>query len=270
MTNKIEKMAWLTDLHLDCTTHRRRREFLHTVRSGIYDGAVVTGDISTGERVTDDLAEIATAAAPRPVYFVLGNHDYYGQSFAAVDEAVAAVCSKHSNLHRLDHEGIVLLSPTAALIGHSGWADLQAGYGERTVIANPDSDQIEDFHGQQPNEVIEKMRSRARDSAAHFRATLPKALGQFKRVWIATHVPPFHQSLFHNGQRCGPLHAPHFGNLTAGRVIVGVSRQFYNRRIGVLCGHTHHAAACQLDKEIAVRVGGARRGCPEIQAVLDV
>lgn len=167
MMNKFEKLAWLTDLHLDRTTNRRRREFLRTVRSETYDGTVVTGDISTGERVIDDLAEIAAAAAPRAVYFVLGNHDYYGQYFANVDEAVAGACARLSNLHRLDHEGIVPLSHSVALIGHGGWADLQAGYGERSAIDSPDLERIRDYQGLSRNDAIVKMRKRATASAVH-------------------------------------------------------------------------------------------------------
>lgn len=266
----IQRMAWLTDLHFERVGSGKKRNFLNQLRKSRFEAAVITGDIGCAASLPGELTTLAETCAPRPVYFVLGNHDYYGSSFSAVERAVAVVCAEYPNLHHLDREGIVPLSRAVALIGHGGWADLQAGYGERTVIHSPDSEHIADFQGREPKEATEKMRSRARASAAHFRRTLPQALGRFRHVWIATHVPPFHQALFHDGKPCGPLHAPHFGNLTAGRAIVGIARQFYNRRIGVLCGHTHHPATCVIPGGITVRVGGAQRGSPKIEATLEL
>jgi len=41
------------------------------------DAIRISGDISLSARITGDLEEIARHV-PDPVYFVLGNHDYYG------------------------------------------------------------------------------------------------------------------------------------------------------------------------------------------------
>ena len=74
-THKTERL-WLTDLHLDMATDEARGHFLDKLAGIRYDAVLITGDISTSRHLTRHLAEISRACGPRPVYFILGNHDY--------------------------------------------------------------------------------------------------------------------------------------------------------------------------------------------------
>src|SRR4051812_2136340 len=76
-------LAWLTDLHLDFVETDARREFYASVRDARADAILLGGDIGEAATVKDFLLEMESAVNA-PMYFVLGNHDYYGGSLARV------------------------------------------------------------------------------------------------------------------------------------------------------------------------------------------
>src|SRR5438128_329697 len=73
---EMPRIAWLTDLHFDFLSPDEERLFLDRVRRDGPDVVVISGDISEARDVANDLRAIAERLA-LPVYFVLGNHDFY-------------------------------------------------------------------------------------------------------------------------------------------------------------------------------------------------
>ena len=160
------KLLWLTDLHLDWVNIASRRQFYVRLTTTAFDAVVITGDIATATCLPSELLELGQACAPRPVYFVLGNHDFYGSTFAAVDRAVAAACVQQLNLVHLGQGEIVPLSPTTALVGHRGWADGLAGRGDRTDVKCKDIRHIADLKLGSAKEVSGKLAALGKESAA--------------------------------------------------------------------------------------------------------
>ena len=268
-TQPATTILWLTDLHLDRASHERIGMLLHTI-AGIQSKAlIVTGDTSSAPAIVKHLRELAEACAPRPLYFVLGNHDFHHGSIEWVERELAAVCRSVANLRHLHGDEIIPLDQHTALIGHRGWADARAGWGRKTIIGSRDHRSIEDFRKLSRAGLFAKMESLGRESAAAFRRTLPLALSSYRHVVVATHVPPFPQTAYYNNQPCGPTHLPHFTNLTAGMALTGIVRNFPCRRVTVLAGHTHSKAGSWILGNLEARVGGARTGNPGIQGVLE-
>jgi 3',5'-cyclic-AMP phosphodiesterase len=259
------KLLWLTDLHLDRATAEARARFYLRLKEEVYDAAVITGDISCGRRIDGNLADIARATSLRPVYFLLGNHDFYGSSFDDVQKRVEQVCAQHGNLRQLGHGEIIALGNEDALIGHQGWADGRAGWGSHSLARNPDFYAIRDFCGLSQDEAFARLNELGRDCAQYFRSLLPYALTCHRRVWIATHVPPFSQAAHFDGKPCDRLRQPFYSNISAGRVIRGIAGRFPDRRLKILCGHTHCRAAVRAASNIDVLVGAARTGAPDFQ-----
>jgi predicted MPP superfamily phosphohydrolase len=69
------KLAWATDIHLGHASESVRRKFYQSVKEQA-DALVVTGDIAESHILGSALTALATLTE-RPIYFVLGNHDYY-------------------------------------------------------------------------------------------------------------------------------------------------------------------------------------------------
>jgi hypothetical protein len=87
---------------------------------------MIGGDIGEADSVAPILAEFASAIEI-PLYFVLGNHDFYRGSIANVRNIVARQCLSSAWLHWLPNSGVVPLTADTALIGHDSWADGRFG-----------------------------------------------------------------------------------------------------------------------------------------------
>lgn len=255
------RILWLTDLHLDRATERDRKGLFRQLRNDEADAAIITGDISEGKALTIHLCELGRALAPRPVYFVLGNHDFYGASFAEVDRAVAMVTAGQRNLRHLGRGEIIPLAQDKALIGHRGWPDGRAGVGDRSGVVNQDRQMIADLRGVSNRAAFDRMRELGRVSAAYFRSVLPYALKCYQHVLVATHAPVVEQAALYNGRRCGGDFLPHFVNTSAGGVLVGIARHHPKSRLTVLCGHTHSAARVRGAENLEVLVGAPGVTC---------
>src|SRR4051812_38267695 len=75
----MSRLAWLTDIHLNFVTPPQVDEFLDEINSLEPDAVLLGGDIGDGTNVVAYLSKIADRIKSS-VYFVLGNHDFYGSS----------------------------------------------------------------------------------------------------------------------------------------------------------------------------------------------
>lgn len=263
------RVLWLSDLHIDRATGKQQSLLADKLAALAYDAAVITGDSSSAPHLVRHLRMLAAAVAPRRLLFVLGNHDYHNGSFLEVREAVARICQTTPNLTHLGMGDVVALNANTALIGHDGWADARAGWGSRTIINNRDHHSIEDFRNLTKEELFSRMESLGRESAAAFRATLPRALKRFQHVVVATHVPPFPSAAHFSGKICDATFQPHFSNLSAGLALIGITKRFPRRFVTVLAGHTHSPVHARILPNLEIRVAGAQTGKPAIQDILD-
>jgi len=264
------KLLWLTDLHLDRTDEKQRTSFCKKLCGNSADAVVITGDISDARHLPGHLRELGQACSPRPVYFVLGNHDFYGSSFDDVDQSVASVCKDQANLRHLGQGEIIRLGAHDALVGHRGWADGRAGWGSRSPVWNPDHSSINDFRSLSRRTLWRRVEELGKASGKYLREVLPYALRCYEHVWLATHVPPFTAAASFNGKLCGGHHLPHYTNLSAGCAINGISKYFPKSRTTILCGHTHSPAAVKVGGNIEVLVGRVSPGSPDIQRIFSL
>lgn len=259
---------WLGDLHLDKANAQNREKLLDTIHSTKSDCVIVSGDVSNSFYLQDHLTDLASACWPRQLYFVPGNHDYHGSSFAETEQVLEQVTKRIANFQYLNGKEIIPLGRGTCLIGLGGWADGRAGHGQHTVIDTPDRHAIHDFRGMGRQQALQKMTELGRISAASIRKILPLALTQYEHVVIATHVPPYPTAVRYNGQPCGHAHLPHFSNLSAGLAIFGIARAFSHRHITILAAHSHSGCIQNIQPNIAIRVGNARTGRPSVFELL--
>jgi predicted MPP superfamily phosphohydrolase len=254
------KINWLSDLHLEKADNRQINHLLQCIAESTADCVAITGDISSARSLTNHLRAIAMASMPKPVFFVTGNHDYYGSSMTEVDASINALCAEIENLHYLNGRQIIPLHRHTCIIGHHGWPDARAGYGDRCYLRSPDHRAIRDFHGLTRQQSMSRMQQLGRESAKSIRQILPLALTLYPHVVVLTHTPPFAEAVRYNDTACGPLHLPHYTNVSAGLAIRGIARAFPKRRITILAGHSHSSSITHIDPNICVRVAHARTG----------
>ena len=123
----MARVVWLTDIHLNFVESELVEQLLDEVHAAAPDAVLIGGDIGESQNVEKYLARFAARLAC-PVYFVLGNHDFYHSSVPIVRDAIEQFCERHATLCYLTRqEQVIELTPRVGLIGHDGWADARLG-----------------------------------------------------------------------------------------------------------------------------------------------
>ena len=201
---------------------------------------------------------------------MLGNHDFYGGSIAAVRERVAQVAAASKWLHWLPSTGVVRLTPSCALIGHDSWADGRCGDFFRSEVRLNDYVLIEEFRGAGKQERYAKLNALGDEAAEYLQVRAREALAQCRNVIVLTHVPPFRESCWHEGHISDDDFLPHFACKAVGDGLVSILRAHPDCTMKVLCGHTHSSGVARPLDNLVVHTGGARYGEPALQQVLEI
>jgi Icc protein len=267
------RLAWLTDIHLNFLPPPRIETFLATVREGADggppDAVVITGDIAEARDLLPQLRGIEDGL-PCPIYFVLGNHDFYFGSIAQVRDDARRLCQSSARLVYLTQADVVELTPGWGLVGHDGWADARLGDYERSLVMMNDYRLIGELAGVDKRERLPLLHALGDEAAAHIRRVLPAALARFPQVLLATHVPPFREACWHQGQWSNDEWLPHFSCLAMGRALMEIMSRHPDRKLTVLCGHTHGEGEWQMLDNLRVLTGGAEYGHPAVQRIFEL
>jgi Icc protein len=271
----MKRIAWLTDVHLNFLDDQGRRRFAESVAGRSPDAVVISGDIAESPNVVGHLEEIA-AIVGRPIYFVLGNHDYYRGSILETRREIARMDDRSDLLVYLSTAGVVELTPTTALVGHDGWGDARLGdfYGSEVLLNDFFLiEELSRFSGalgvldRQPLE--QALRALGDEAAEHFARVLPEAFQTHRRVVAVTHVPPFREAAWHQGKYSDDDWLPFFAAKAVGDCLLDVMASRPDRELVVLCGHTHGGGQAQLRDNLQVLTGAAEYCEPAIQQLFE-
>lgn len=263
------RIAWLTDIHLNFLGAAKIADFLGQVSDQRPDAVLVGGDIAEAPTLFVYLEKIHDALTC-PIYFVLGNHDYYFGSILRIREKLKVFCRDLPRLTWLGDASVVKLTDTVGLVGHDGWADARLGDYERSLVMMHDYHLIEELAGADKATRWPLLREMGDRVAEHVRGVLPRALAAFPHVFFLTHVPPFREACCYRGQISNDDWLPHFTCFAAGQAMLEIMRAFPERNLTVLCGHTHGTAECRPLANLRVITGGAEYGAPAIQPMLEL
>ncbi len=86
----VRRLAWATDVHLNFLAANGLDAFCESLSRQEADAVVITGDIAEAPSL-ESLLSIVAAELKTPIFFVLGNHDYYRSSIPRVREVVTAL-----------------------------------------------------------------------------------------------------------------------------------------------------------------------------------
>ncbi len=274
------RLVWVTDPHLNFLRVPGSVEaFIRYLREETNCAAFVfTGDLSEAPQLHQHLFELEQGAEV-PVYFVLGNHDHYNGSFEESHE----IATQHPGY--LERR-VVELSPEVCLIGQDGWYDAQFGDPQAPRFGMNDWRLIRELHQVPGNPfynnlarkhnvaarraLIEECRRRAEEQTRIAEETLLRALDQYRTVVFATHVPPFDQATWHEGQMSEPKWIPWFSSKVMGEMLLRIMDQHPEKRLIVLCGHTHGSGIHRPSPNVTVLTGEAYYYRPGIAGMFNV
>lgn len=267
-----KRLAWLTDIHLNFLTKKQEAELWEQVIAQNPDAVLLGGDISEADRLLDDLREIA-ARLDRPVYFVLGNHDFYRGSIVDVEWDVSDLCKREPHLTWLSEKSVIELTPDTALIGHDGWGDGRLGKME-TALELTDDLLIRELASLRYNKVrlFGKLYDLGNRAAEHVWRVLPSALERYPHTYFLTHVPPFQESCWYEGKTSDDdnPYLPRFTCAAMGEALREIMAAHPDRQLTVLCGHTHGEGTSQILPNLKTITGGAEYGELRIQGLFTI
>lgn len=297
-------VAWTSDLHLGFLAEpgqdpsARLLAWLAALAREPFDALLISGDISEAPRLLQHLA-LLESAVKRPLYFVLGNHDFYRSSLTAVMTALRESIVRSTDLHCLELLDFVTLNAATALVGHGCWGDGRYGDFAHSRIVLNDWKVIQELRhwkrgpwaqndldlGATNDLVAASVRTSMDDvdrpslaavlrrlgeqAAAHIERVLPLALEARRRVLLLTHTPPF-------VPRDVPTRvdwehwAPFAGCKAAADVIQRIMADYPRHRLLILAGHVHVSSCIQVAPNIAQRTAAAQYGAPRIEELIEL
>lgn len=261
----MTRLAWTTDIHLNFLGTQQIENFLEGIYRQSPDLLVISGDIGEAPSVYDYLRRIVDKLGI-PVYFVLGNHDFYQGGIDHVRAGVQTLVDEVEDLHWLNRETVIEINDRVGMIGHDGWSDGRYGdFFGSSVVLN-DYVMIKELKRLEPEERLAVLHQLGDEGADHISRQLPAACARYERVFVVTHPPPFQETCWHEGEsaRDDNPFLPHFTCKAIGDTLLEIAPQYPACEIIVLCGHTHGSGEGHILPNLRVISGGAEYGKPQI------
>lgn len=263
------KVAMASDIHLDCVLDTDVITFGEEIHKSGVEAVLLTGDISTSEHLVYHLSALERVIG-MPIYYVCGNHDFYGSSVASVRQHLKGLNDVSQFLKYLSTSSYVPVTTTTALIGHDGWYDALNGDCTNSSFLMNDWIRISDYASERVVSVSNGLsdvrydaiatisRKFAIDAASHVADAIKAAVRYHKVVVIATHVPPFVEALVSRERNS----LPWYSSKIMGEMLCKASAAYPNVRFEVFCGHTHRPIDKQIRHNMYVHVSGAEYCSP--------
>jgi predicted MPP superfamily phosphohydrolase len=271
----LKSIVWLTDIHLNFVHSYDLEEFYTKIKDHAPTALFITGDIGEANDVFIFLEQLAIMSSA-PVYFVLGNHDYYGGSIAGVRKEARKLTESDSDIYWMPARGVVELSEKSAVVGVDGWGDGRLGTPETSQIYLNDWACIKELMHKSPQSIgthlyerIPALNRLGDEEAEALKPLLEEALTKYDKVFVLTHVPPWKEATWHCGAHSEPDWLPWFSCAAVGDVILELSHEYPDKEIVVLCGHTHGYGVSKISTNVTAYTGAAQYRFPVIQRVLE-
>jgi predicted MPP superfamily phosphohydrolase len=276
------KLALCSDIHLNFLTIERVEAFACGIFDADVDGVLITGDISTALTLTAHL-KMLVAIIEKPIYFVLGNHDYWGSHFGRVMNEMVDLMKDEPLLHWLSESDPIALTNQTALVGVDGWYDMGHGDAHNSSTLMNDWFKISNFfvaaapmmHVSEPkisrDVIVSISRQKAQQDAAHADNLLHEAFSKHDHVIFATHVPPWHHIARYNGRPTEIDMLPYYTSKVMGDMLEAIAKNLpHGKTLTVFCGHTHNPASAQILPNLSAYCTGAKYYSPMISRIVDV
>lgn len=257
------RIAWLTDCHLEWLNQKSRRAFFEAIADERPDVVLLGGDICNFDFLESWLLKFHKKVQV-PIYFCLGNHDYYNSSIFEVRELARSVSKGHDQISWLPEDGIVQLTEEVALVGHGCWGDGRAGSFYDSPLALNDFSYIKELSGLRKHDQLEQIRLLGSEAAEYLEVRIEEAAKNFGKVIVLTHVPPFPEACLYMG-KLSEEGLPFFCCNAVGDALKRASANNPQVQFLVLSGHTHDAADVRIDDNLRIIVADAEYGRPDFR-----
>jgi hypothetical protein len=161
-------------------------------------------------------------------------------------------------------------------VGEGGWGDARHGDFIASPVVLSDYLLIHELRSPDgvpgPPAAIEN-KARLREKLHHLgdqaawslHPHLAQALEEYPEVLVLTHVPPFREACWYRGSLSNDDWLPGFTCRAIGDLLLAEVGRHPDRKVTVLCGHTHGEGAADPLPNLHVITGGAEYGKPRFR-----
>lgn len=271
------KLIWTSDIHLNFLYKHPefRNEFYKQLKDAEGDSILITGDIAESHNIEQYLAEIYVATEKK-IYFVAGNHDYYGSNLKDTRKHLKSL----KTVHYLPKSWGVKLNKHTALVGQDGWGDCrngdfensQRGFGGFTMSDWIYIEELYKGYSKGTDALRRVLQKVADKDAERLTKSVLKALkdDSVTKIILATHVPPLEEVCLHAGRKSTPSGLPFFSSKILGMVILPIVEKHPEVDFLWLSGHTHSKANVQKRPNLTVKVAASDYCYPQIAEVIEL
>jgi Icc-related predicted phosphoesterase len=287
--NEKFKLLMATDVHLNFVHEEKIKSFCKHINDAKPDAMVITGDIAEAQNVVYYLGLLHEYTKPSvfPIFFVLGNHDYYNSSFKEVRDTMEKLFTyqhkgikipqigkgnKNKRLIWLNSSGVIPLTKDTCLVGADGFYDGQHGNFFFSKVDLNDYHVIQDLSWpvcQNKHDRHKKINEIAQHDAKIIGENIRTAFKDCKaqKVFVATHVSPFQENSVYNGKQSDEHWMPHFSCKAIGDELLACAIENPDKEIIVLCGHSHGTIEVKHMPNLICFTGAARYRFPDIARI---
>jgi 3',5'-cyclic-AMP phosphodiesterase len=263
------RLVWATDVHLNFIDLPKRRWFYYQLIKDNPTHILITGDIAQANNLLPILIEMRKFIEV-PVYFTLGNHDFYYGSIDGIRQELKDYNDTDQRLNYLPDLDPIELTKEACLVGVDGFYDGKLGDYFYSNVVMSDFSLIHDFKYLQKDTLFAKLNKLGIEEAFKAEILLRKAFRDYQVVYFGTHVPPFKEATWHMGKHSDDNWLPFFSCEAMGSTLLRLCEEFNDRELIVYCGHTHGSGTYQPLPNLTVHTGAARYGRPTVSDVIDL
>ena len=266
---ELKKIAWLTDLHLDAASPETIEQLSRQLVSLNPDILLIGGDTANGKKSLKYLV-LMEQYIKKPLFFVLGNHEFYHYSIAHIRELAGNIFKEVSNLCYLSAVDYHEINEITALIGEDGWCDGQAGDFMNSTVSLHDYKLIDDLKNLRKADLLIKLNHLGLEAADRLEKKLENVFQRYSNIILLTHTPPYQAACIYDKRISNDNWAPHFVCKAMGDSLLKFMNMHPDKTLLVLAGHAHHHADITLLPNLRIIVGESTLGKPQVQAMIQV
>lgn len=260
------KLIWCSDIHLNFLNLGLRIDFYNKITEAKGNAVVISGDIAESHNAVPLLEEMQNAIKI-PIYFVLGNHDFYGSSVKAVKRSVRP-------FGYLGVLGLAPLTENIVVLGVDGWGDCRNGDFEDSRLTMSDWYHISDLHTAyrlSKDDLKKALQKLADSDARKLKRKVLRAIAEgYTKIIIVTHVPPFEEVCTHAGKKSTSDGLPFFSSKILGSTILPIAQKHPEIDFLWLSGHTHSKAEYSPCPNMICKVAKAEYYFPQIEEIIEI
>lgn len=262
----MDNYLFLTDPHIDYILSFKFKSILEKIKKFPIKAIFAAGDFANGNSGLKYL-EILQKTTNFPIYYVLGNHDFWGSTFEKTEKLHSS--NKNSNLNYLTSlEKPIRLNDNTCLIGENGWYDGGWGVNHYLLISSLDFLLIKNLSiFSSREEKLRAVENLARLSIERLSNKLHLALEEYDTVYLLTHVPPWPDET--SVDWIDELWKPYNSCKLMAEFLQKVMANYPNKKLKIWAGHTHMDHYL-VKGNIEMRVASASLGSINIDTIISI